>query len=396
MAAYQIAQFPAVAPAVVPAVAPVAAPAGGRIPTWVGIVPGCYEAAILVEAVLRGELTAATRNNTGDTDVTPDSGMVFVYKRHPDTMERFTVKGIKFSPTRVVNAGNAVVSIAVERNPGQRRLYEPKVTYSSTADLQLAVDAPESLDLASVKWDQSTAAGDWLRQTVGDNTAHFPVSIRGGLVKKVFTVTVAGAGVYTVVSLYTLRDAWPGRMQVPSGVFPVVPRQTVHDGFKNTEDFGPVDTVVYNMQQGPVNCMAYAQAAAAVAAGFLAPAPPPAAAAAAGFPAPAPAPAAAAALGVPAPAPAAVGPQQPPAIDVDADIVDVDAHFASMEAYEAECRDACDLEKFHSFMYEEIHEAFFASMLGDVQGGSDEDVAMTDLDEGIDWTEAFAMDEGMG
>lgn len=299
MAAYQIAQFPvaalAVAPAFVPAVVPAVAPAGGRIITWVGIVPGCYEAAILIEAVLQGQLTAATRNNTGDVQAAPDSGMVFVYKRHKDTMEWFTAKGIKFSATRPVNAGNALVSIDVERRnpkPWQGRRYEPEVTYGSTADLQLDVDARESLDLASVRWDQSTAAGDWLRQTVGDNTVPFPVSIRGGMVKKVFTVTVPGAGMYTVVSLYTARDAWPGRLRVPSDDLRlVIPRQAILDGFKY-KGLVPVNTVVYDMHKGPVNCMAHAQAKAAAAAAAL------------GFPAPAPA--------VAAPAPAAVGPQLPP------------------------------------------------------------------------------------
>lgn len=105
MAAYQIAQFPAVAP--------VAAPAGGRTPTWVGIVSGCYEAAILLEAVLQGQLTAVTRDNTGNTQATTASGMVFVYKRDKGDMQRFTARGIKFSDTRRVNAGNAAVSIDV-------------------------------------------------------------------------------------------------------------------------------------------------------------------------------------------------------------------------------------------------------------------------------------------
>lgn len=356
MAAYQIAQFPAVAP--------VAAPAGGRTPTWVGIVPGCYEAAILVEAVLQGQLTAVTRDNTGNTQATPASGMVFVYKRDKGDMQRFTARGIKFSDTRWVNAGNAAVSIdVVERKPKpeQGRWYEPQVTYGSTADLQLDVDAPASLDLASVRWDQRTAAGDWLRQTVGDNTLHFPFSIRGGMVKKVFTVTVPGAGVYTVVSLYTVRDTWPGRMRVPSDDLPlVIPRQAVIDGFKKNEDFGPVDTVVYDMQQGPVNCMAYAQAKAAA-----------------------------------APAPAAVGPQlppphlagpghqvqnhppQPPDPQQPPDF-DLDAHIADIEAYSAACQDAHDLAEFHLWNKEETQETSWASMLSAVQGGSDEDVAMAD------------------
>lgn len=235
------------------------------------------------------------------------------------------------------------------------------MTYGSTADLQLDVDAPASLDLASVRWDQRTAAGDWLRQTVGDNTLHFPFSIRGGMVKKVFTVTVPGTGVYTVVSLYTVRDAWPGRMRVPSDDLPlVIPRQAVIDGFKKNEDFGPVDTVVYDMQQGPVNCTAYAQAKAAAA--------------------PAPA-----AVGPQLPPPHLAGPghqvqnhppqspdpQQPPDFDLD-------AHIADIEAYSAACQDAHDLAEFHLWNKEETQETFWASMLSAVHGGSDEDVAMAD------------------
>lgn len=56
----------------------------------------------------------------------------------------------------------------------------------------------------------------------------------------------------------------------------------------------------------------------------------------------------------------------------------MNAHIAHCLADEAERQDARDLEEFHSFMNEETQETFFASMLGDVQGGSDVDVAMAD------------------
>jgi hypothetical protein len=227
-------------------------------------VPGCYEAAILVEAVLRGILTPATRGNTGNQEAAPTSGMVFVYEVGND-IERFTAGSIKFSSTRNVHGGNAMVTIQVARTPQAIEPRHPnRGPYRDLSELWRAINEPASLDLAAVKWDERSAGWDWLRETVGANHQAFPVSIRGGLVKKVFTTKLRDLNKsYTVVSFYNLKDAWPGAvLSVPSTIFPfLAPSPEVLNGLPNSAHVLN-ETAIYNMNIGPENCAEHAATAA--------------------------------------------------------------------------------------------------------------------------------------
>ncbi|KAJ2984219.1 hypothetical protein NQ176_g117 [Zarea fungicola] len=195
------------------------------LPTYVGHVSNTFDALILFEGCLSGELAHVPRRpHDRERTSLVQSGNVFIYEEHASGIKRWT-DGIGWSPSRIL--GNFLIYRELDQpfTPGEKKraIKRPK---KSPQGITKSEHPPQiNMGYLNSGFDASGSLKDQERALIGSLVDSYPFK-PNGLVKKTISITYRGVP-HHLVSYYSVHDVVSGLLKTPSEDPPlthVVPR----------------------------------------------------------------------------------------------------------------------------------------------------------------------------
>jgi len=246
--------------------------------TYYGFIGSTYDALILVEACIAGQIKHVSRRPQGhERERVITSGRIFIYEENTSGIKRWT-DGISWSPSRIL--GNFLIyrQLVKAFGPGEKKKAIKKsnagpsgITKSSlnndsnNRNKEILLQGVNSLQAIGdgTYGRASTTKLETERALIGSLTDSYDF-LEGGLVKKTISINY-GEVTHHLVSYYTISDALSQKFIVPSkdprfaGTYPRVSLLTSQNFRNEIEDIGPMDRPTYPRNRQEMTTQSFLQ-----------------------------------------------------------------------------------------------------------------------------------------
>lgn len=236
-------------------------------PTYHGFISSTYDALVLFEACLSGQINhVARRPHDREREHVIKSGNIFIYEEHSSGIKRWT-DGVSWSPSRIL--GNFLIyrQLVKPFGPGEKKkaLKKAKGPTGVTKNTQTNTRAKNSVHQMFGNPAASAAFGqdgqinvDVERSLIGSLVDSYDF-MDDGLVKKTISVTI-GEVTHHLVSYYTMADAVITNKFIIPSKDPRFQNIQIRSGLLTKqnfrapiEDIDPMERTVYGPRYNMVN-----------------------------------------------------------------------------------------------------------------------------------------------